>query len=122
MYRILEFPEQGMVIVDDDSLNAIRVSSLSDLLKLRKRINDYVDDQRADGQVEASDPLSAMADYMDTVTARKVASDRGYELPSSTIVSACARGSILGAVKDGGRWRVPRLAFDEWLRAWAAKE
>jgi hypothetical protein len=37
--------------------------------------------------------------------------------PRRTIMAACRRGDIVGAVRVGRRWLAPRAGIDTWLRA-----
>jgi len=50
-----------------------------------------------------------------TVTARTIAQQRGIHINPSTLRMAATRGSIPGAHKRGGRWYLPRDAFQVWL-------
>jgi hypothetical protein len=118
MYRILQQGDGPRLVIasPNDDFNAIRVDDLSALLRLRQRIEQYIFDQQPDGVLQPDDGVLGMiGEYIDTVEARKIAAEAGHRLPSSTIVSACARGTLPGARKDGGRWMVPVKEFHVWL-------
>ena len=46
--------------------------------------------------------------------AQQIAVDAGRNIPSSSLRSACQRGTIPGAAKQRGRWRMPENQFREW--------
>ena len=52
--------------------------------------------------------------------AQQIARDAGRDIPSSSLRSACQRGTIPGAVKHRGRWRMPENHFREWANIPAA--
>lgn len=54
-------------------------------------------------------------EYISNAEAHSLALEHGIELPRTTLISACQRGTIPGAQKQRGRWRVPRTAFLTWL-------
>jgi hypothetical protein len=113
------------LITNGDAANTLRIDSLQDLLRLRQRLNAYVDTQQADSPIP--DGPFAAPEWIDTVKARKLAADLGHgEIPATTVRSACERGNIAGArkrsrsgrakTKGGGQWEFPRWAFLQWLR------
>lgn len=53
--------------------------------------------------------------YIDNKRAMQIAQERGITLPASTLISACSRGTIEGAQKQGGRWKIPQHSFVRWL-------
>jgi hypothetical protein len=120
----LHSPGKGYILTNGDQANALRVDSLEDLLRLRQRINAYIDTQQADPLPNDS-PLTA-PDWIDSVTARALAIELGRNpIPASTLRSACESGNIAGARKrsrsgraktpGGGQWEFPRWAFLQWL-------
>jgi len=53
--------------------------------------------------------------YITNAQAMQIAQERGLTLPASTLISACSRGTIEGAQKQGGRWKIPQHSFMRWL-------
>jgi hypothetical protein len=105
--------------------NALQVESLEALLRLRQRLNAYMDNQTDDGPLSEAGRI-ATSDLIDSTQARALAIDLGYEpIPLQTLRSAIEAGHIPGARKRsrsgraqterGGRWEFPRQAFVEWL-------
>lgn len=56
-----------------------------------------------------------LSNTLSTGQARKLAKEHGFSLPAQTLLSACERGNIPGAEKDGTRWSIPRDTFLSWL-------
>lgn len=54
-------------------------------------------------------------EYINNAEAHQIAIEQDIHLPRTTLISACKRGTIPGAQKQGGRWRMPRQAFMAWL-------
>ena len=46
--------------------------------------------------------------------AQQIAVDAGRNIPSSSLRSACQRGTIVGAEKVKGRWHMPEDQFRQW--------
>jgi hypothetical protein len=123
-FKVYQAGDQ-LILTNGDEANLLRLHSLQDLLRLRQRINRYLDDQQADGQMDANSPL-LVQEWLDTGEARQLAQALGHgDISLGTIKSACLRGNIAGARKHsrsgraqterGGRWEFPRWAFIEWL-------
>ncbi len=104
-----------------DPANSLRVADLSELLALRSRINRFVDDQVVDSDLIVDTALAGI-DQISTAEARKLATEHGYDIPPTTLVSAVSDGRIEGAHKRGGRWYAPQWAFEKWMEAWAARQ
>lgn len=104
---------KGFLIVGASSANnTLHVTDLSDLLRLRQRINAFIDDQTDDGAVAlAYTPNRRIG----VTSALELAVVQGIELKSNTLLAAARRGSIVDAVKEGSRWTFPLWAFEEWL-------
>lgn len=112
------------IISNGDPANALRIHDLAALLKLRQRLNEYIDTQASDGPPPADSPL-AINEWIDTVTARKLAEEQGFTFSMTGLRSALDRGNIPGARKrsksgraqteGGGQWEMPRWAFLQWL-------
>jgi hypothetical protein len=116
MYTIHVTALHGYVISRDrDPANTLRVATLAELLRLRQRLNEFVDNQQPDNH---ADDLMATVGEIDTVEARAVATALNIRIPPSTIVAACERATIAGARKDRGRWKFQRYEFDKWLSAY----
>lgn len=60
-------------------------------------------------------PQAQTETYISNFQAMQIAQERGITLPASTLISACRRGTIAGAQKQGGRWKIPQHAFLRWL-------
>ena len=58
-----------------------------------------------------------LINMLSTGQARRLAAERGVDVPAQTLLSACERGNIPGAEKDGARWRIPQPAFEKWLNS-----
>lgn len=56
-----------------------------------------------------------------TTQAREIAQAQGHNIPATTLISACANGTIPSARKIGGRWHIQEDDFQEWLERWAEK-
>ena len=106
--------------------NALLIENLHALLRLRQRLNTYVDTQVDDGTVTEAARIAISA-LIDTVQARALAIELGYSpIPLQTLRSAIEAGHIAGARKrsrsgrakkpEGGRWEFPRQAFVDWLQ------
>jgi hypothetical protein len=118
--------ENGFVLTNGHVTNALRIATLEDLLRLRQRINQYIDTQQADGPLPEVNQI-AQAEMIDTLGAIKLAEALGYGvIPQQTLRSACDAGNIEGAhkrsrsgraqTKRGGRWEFSPEAFIEWLQ------
>lgn len=122
-FHLYQTKEQ-FIISNGDPANALRINGLADLLKLRQRLNEYIDTQATDGPLPQDGPLAA-SQWIDTVTARKLAEDQGLSISMTGLRSALDRGNIPGARKrsksgraqteQGGQWEMPRWAFLQWL-------
>lgn len=115
-YKILSVAnsEQLLIRDADDEANALYITDMRDLLRLRARLNAYVDTLEADGQLEAA-PLPP-GEMITTVQARNEAAEQGTPIEESTLRMAIVRGVITGAEKRGGRWWLPRNEFQAWLQ------
>jgi hypothetical protein len=107
-----------VILCNGDPAQALRVRGLPELLHLRAKLNQFVDTQQHDGVLAAEMPDLAR---ISTGTARKLASERGLVLSLTTLISACERGSIEGACKEGSHWTMPRWAFERWFAQWAER-
>jgi len=113
--------DDGFLIIDvDQPHNSIIVADTAALLQLRKRINDAVDTLQTDGIAEEQ-PLAKDVSMITTAEARAKAEEQGQPLHNDTLLMAIKAGSIPGAEKDGGRWKMPRWAFEQWLNRIVAK-
>lgn len=70
---------------------------------------------KALAQFLATLPQAQTETYITNAQAVQIAQERGITLPASTLISACNRGNIPGAQKQGGRWKIPQHAFVRWL-------
>lgn len=123
MFNLYESHNQ-FIVTNGDPANILRIHSLSDLLALRQRLNQYIDTQQADGPIPEDGPL-AESEWIDTVTARRLAEDQGTRISMTGLRSALDRGNIPGARKrsksgraqteQGGQWEMPRWAFLQWM-------
>lgn len=104
---------KGFLVVGGGNMeNTLHVADLPDLLRLRQRINAFVDDQKDDGTAEV---IYAPNRYIGVTSALELAAAQGIALKSNTVLAAARRGSIVDSVKDGSRWVFPYWAFEEWL-------
>ncbi len=60
---------------------------------------------------EAAEPEPV---YLSNAQAHAMAEQAGVHIPMSSLISACTRGTIDGAVKIKGRWTVPADSFRAW--------
>lgn len=49
------------------------------------------------------------------------AAGRGIRLNANAIGTACRRGYMPGAQRQGGRWTIPLWAFETWLAAYVRR-
>lgn len=115
-YKILSVANSEQLVIRDadDPANALYLTDMRDLLRLRTRINTYLDTLEADAQLEA--PPLQPGDMITTVQARTEAAEQGTPIEESTLRMAIVRGAIPGAEKRGGRWWLPRGEFHVWLQ------
>ena len=116
MFTINTLQDADLIVIarDQNLQESIRLQGLTELLQLRQRINQYIDDLQPDRILDPESPLVAIL-YIDTVEAVKRAADAGISLPPTTIRAAIANGNIPGGGKRGGRYVVPAHTFDDWL-------
>ena len=60
---------------------------------------------------EAAEPEPV---YLSNAQAHAMAEQAGVHIPMSSLISACTRGTIDGAVKMKGRWSIPEEGFRKW--------
>lgn len=120
MFQILTDGTGFQIERSDESGRGLYVTDLAELLRLRQRINEYIDTQEADGVVERT--ILPASGRISTKQARELAAAEGYVIPNSTLVSACKLGIIDDARKDGGRWTMSYGAFQEWFKRWHQKQ
>ena len=97
----------GYQLSDKQTIN---VSTLDQLIALRDRINQVI--------VENGQPEDT-GKYISAILARKIATARGVQMHDNTLISACQRGLISSARKNGGRWEFLASDFDSYLRRFA---
>jgi hypothetical protein len=120
MFQILTDGTSFRITREEGVERGLYVADLAELLRLRQRINDYIDTQEADSELSTVTPPPA--EILKTGDALRLAKEAGYDLPRSTLVSACAQGLIAGAYKEGARWRIPYADFDGWFQVWSTKQ
>jgi len=103
--------EHFVIIGGGSKSNLLHVGDLSDLLRLRQRINAYVDDQVDDGDAVAYSPSRRIS----VSSAVELAAAQGIALKPNTVFTAARRGSIPDAAKEGSRWTFSLWAFESWL-------
>ena len=111
-YTIHREGDGFLIVGGSNTENTLYASDLSDLLRLRQRINAFVDDQKDDGAAEV---IHAPNRYIGVTSALELAAAQGIALKSNTVLAAARRGSIVDASKNGSRWMFPYWAFEEWL-------
>lgn len=120
MFQILTDGTGFQISRSDGAGHALYAADLTELLRLRQRINEYIDTQEADGVVERE--ILPPDTQISTKRARELARAMGYEIPSTTLVGACQHGVIRDARKDGGRWTMTYGAFEDWFEKWSRKQ
>ena len=103
--------EDQFLVIGGSENNTLRVGDLSDLLRLRQRINAYVDNQIDDGDTMIYSPNRRIT----VSSAVEIAAAQGITLKSNTVFTAARRGRIADAAKEGSHWTFPLNAFQEWL-------
>lgn len=115
-HEIITVANSDHLIIRDqaDTHNALTLTDHRDLLRLRARINHYLDTLQDDGQI--AQPPIPLGEMITAQQARHETAQRGHPLEEATLRMAMTRGTIPGAEKRGGRWWLPRHAFEEWLQ------
>jgi hypothetical protein len=113
-YRIYQTNDE-YIVSPDDPTQVIR-GELADILRLWARLETFIRDQKPDGIIEATNPLVSATELLDMPEALKVAHSEGYDIKERALRWNLDKGNIAGAIKDGGRWKIPRGHMLEWLR------
>ena len=93
------YTDQDKFVIAGGPNNTLLIENLHALLRLRQRLNTYVDTQVDDGTVTEAARI-ATSSLIDTVQARALAIELGYRpLPLQTLRSAIEAGHIAGARK-----------------------
>jgi hypothetical protein len=103
------------IVTPDDPAQTIRCD-LSDLLQLWARLDAFIRDQQPDGTIAVTDPLASATEVLDMPDALALAVEVGHDIKERTLRWNLNEGNVPGAIKDGGRWKLPRAQFLEWLR------
>lgn len=90
---------------DNNELNALRMYTVEEAQEVYRLLGDWLAEKKA-------------TDVIGSAEAQRVAMEAGRKIPASTLINACARGTIPGAFKRKGRWYMPRENFDLWLQEW----
>lgn len=93
----------------DNPLHIMRLANLDELAELHTAISDHLASQR-------------VGDFIGSSQAQEIAKAEGYDIPITTLVNACARGTLSGAHKRKGRWFMPRENFNLWFQEWKSKQ
>lgn len=114
-YKILTVADSEQFVIQsaDDAHDQLLLADLRDLLLLRNRIDRYLSELSADGEIDRAP--TAPGEMIQTAQARAEAAAQGHVIEESTLRIAITRGNIPGAEKRGGRWWIPRAAFEDWL-------
>ncbi len=120
MFQILTDGASFRITREEGVERGLYVADLAELLRLRQRINDYIDTQQADGELPTA--IQPPKEMLKTGDALRLAKEAGYDLPRSTLVSACTLGIIPGAHKEGAHWRIPYADFENWFKTWSTKQ
>ena len=117
MYNIYVMPTGYITIRDAVApANAINLCDVTALLHLRARINAYVDTLQPDVQPATPGGIPLLDPGMiTTAEARDLAQQRGISIPITTLINAIRNRRVLGAIKSGPTWLMPRTAFIAWL-------
>lgn len=94
----------GYEIAEQPTIN---ITTLDQLIGLRDRLNQVI--------AQFGQP-SDMGTYISGTFARKLAKERGVNMNDSTLISACQRGVIPSARKNGKQWEFLASDFDSFLR------
>jgi len=115
-YQILTIDHSEQLVIRNANQpdNAIVIADHRDLLLLRARLNIYLNTMEDDGSIAT--PPVAEDEMISASVAREEAAASGKPIEEATLRFAMTRGNIPGAEKRGGRWWVPRRAFDAWLK------
>ncbi|MCC6170053.1 MAG: helix-turn-helix domain-containing protein [Caldilineaceae bacterium] len=116
MFTIHKAPDADTLLVsrEHDPANTLQLANLAELVALRLRLTEYLDTLQADPEPD-SVSLAVERELIDTATARRLAAEQGVEVNDSTLRVACRRGHVEAARRRGGRWVMPRWAFEAWL-------
>jgi hypothetical protein len=85
-------------------------------LRLWSRLDTFIRTQETDGVLTVTDPLAAVADVLEMPEALSFAEEIGIPIRERTLRWNLSHGNVPGALKDGGRWRIRRGLFMEWLK------
>lgn len=84
------------------------VANLDSLAELHTAIGEFLTANR-------------IGEFIGSAAAQQIAKDAGYDIPITTLVNSCTRGTIAGAQKRSGRWFMPKASFDQWFGEWRVK-
>ena len=101
--------DELLITHPDKPLHVIRLANLDELTELHAGIGEYLAGQK-------------VGEFIGSAQAQELARHQGYTVPITTLVNACARGTIPAAHKKRGRWYMPRANFDAWFSEWKAKQ
>lgn len=97
-----------ITITNDEKAISLIIDDLAELTQLHEVISEYLASQK-------------VGDFIGSTQAQAIAIEQGYNIPITTLVNACARGTLL-AHKKKGRWYIARTSFDTWFEEWKAKQ
>jgi hypothetical protein len=93
----------------DKPLHVMRLANIAELTELHTAISEYLAGQK-------------VGEFIGSAQAQEIARSEGFEIPITSLVNACTRGTIPAAHKKRGRWYMPRANFEAWFQEWKAKQ
>lgn len=113
MYILYATPANHLAIADLSLPdNVLHLPNADALLHLRARINAFIDTLQLDPTPPDAGPDPSL---LTTTDAHRIAQERGYDIPTSTLINAIVNRRIPGAHKTGARWLMSDSSFRAWL-------
>ena len=117
----------GYLINDGTPTNTLYIVDKQAICILYERLGAIIAGGQDDGTLfMPASPNHNISEMITSLEARHIAKEQGYDLPNTTLNSACDRGTIPGATKEHdatkSRWRMPRQEFFVWFEGWKASK
>lgn len=97
------------IINPENPMQVMRLTELAEVSELHTALTEFLTAQR-------------LTEFIGSTQAQQIAQEQGYTIPITSLVNACARGTIPAANKRRGRWYMPKTNFLLWFDEWKAKQ
>ena len=111
MFQVKKIRGADEILVTNDAKpeQVLLLANINELSALHQAMGAYLDERK-------------VGEFIGSATAQNMAREAGYEIPITTLVNSCSRGTIPGAHKKRGRWYMPKSNFEAWFAEWKAKK